>query len=384
MEFSGVFVKGRQCHAPASAADWNSNAAWMFTIFGARMTYPKRLPSLDGLRGVAALIVMLYHFNLVYLPQAQLYNVFPLLRRAYLAVDLFFLLSGFVMAHVYGGALASNWRAHWRHFAIARFARIYPLFALTTLAMVIIFAFSRVPLDSISFSAPALALQPLLLQHWHSSLSWDYPSWSISTEAEAYVFFVFCAGALFIGKYPRLMAACCVAILAALSSTKSGSLDFNHGFAALVRTLAEFSLGALLYRIPSGNSRPRNWAAILSVLLMGLAIATYWDLLVVGGFASLIYYGVNADDAFGRFLNSRALVALANWSYSIYLWHAPVHYAAMSSLGRTGYAVDQLSMSNARLLLLVTAAVVVGLSAISHRYFETPARRGLMRLAPAR
>jgi peptidoglycan/LPS O-acetylase OafA/YrhL len=46
---------------------------------------------------------------------------------------LFFLMSGFVMAHVYGQKLASNWRAHWRDFAIMRFARIYPLFAVTTL-----------------------------------------------------------------------------------------------------------------------------------------------------------------------------------------------------------------------------------------------------------
>jgi peptidoglycan/LPS O-acetylase OafA/YrhL len=67
----------------------------------------------------------------------------PFVGRAYLAVDLFFLLSGFVMAHVYGRLLTSDRRAHWLLFARARFARIYPLFALTTLAMFAIAAVSH-------------------------------------------------------------------------------------------------------------------------------------------------------------------------------------------------------------------------------------------------
>src|SRR5215469_3083778 len=154
------------------------------------MSYTTRIPCLDGLRGLAALAVMLFHFNIFFLPQARL----PFVGRGYLAVDLFFLLSGFVMAHVYGSLLASNWRVHALQFARARFARLYPLFAVTTLAMAIIFTLSQMPLKIVSFSGRSLALQPFLLQEWASSLSWDYPSWSISTEAEAYVSFVFCSG----------------------------------------------------------------------------------------------------------------------------------------------------------------------------------------------
>jgi peptidoglycan/LPS O-acetylase OafA/YrhL len=144
------------------------------------MSYARRVLSLDGLRGIAAIVVMLFHFNIFFLPQARL----PFVGRAYLAVDLFFLLSGFVMTHVYGHLLASNWRAHWPKFAIARFARIYPLFAVTTLVMIIVVALSNMPLIFVSFSVRSLLLQPLLLQQWASGLSWDYPSWSISTEAE--------------------------------------------------------------------------------------------------------------------------------------------------------------------------------------------------------
>jgi len=101
------------------------------------MNAPSRIASLDGLRGIAAVGVMIFHFDHFFLPQAALTSMLPFMRpildRAYLGVDLFFLMSGFVMAHIYGQKLSSNWRVHWKDFAIMRFARIYPLFVLTTL-----------------------------------------------------------------------------------------------------------------------------------------------------------------------------------------------------------------------------------------------------------
>ena len=171
------------------------------------MAYARRIPSLDGLRGIAAIVVMQLHFNHFYLPQARLSDILPCLERAYLAVDLFFLLSGFVMAHVYGRGLASNWRQHWLNFAVARFARLYPVFAVTLLVMIIIAFVSDTPLPVLS-SARALVLQPLMLQQWASG--WNYPSWSISTEAEAYVYFVFFAGLLLTRRNPLFIASSCI------------------------------------------------------------------------------------------------------------------------------------------------------------------------------
>ena len=317
---------------------------------------------------------MAFHFNLFFLPQARL----PFVGRAYLSVDLFFILSGFVMAHVYGRELASNWRAHWSKFAIARFARIYPLFALTMLSMMTVVILSGARIRLISFSGKSLVLQPFLLQQW-SGLSWNYPSWSISTEAEAYIFFVFSAGLLITGKHPGFVAACCVSVLAALCVAKGGSLNLCSGTSALVRTLSEFSLGALLYRANSNHAGfPREWALILAVLFVGLATITNLDFLFVGAFPGLIYYGVTATDAFGKLLNSRPLVALGNWSYSIYLWQAPTHYAVMATFAASGSPVSDLGQWSARLLLLATTLAVVGLSAVTYQYFETRARRSII------
>jgi peptidoglycan/LPS O-acetylase OafA/YrhL len=343
------------------------------------MSNAKRIPSLDGLRGIAAIAAMLFHFDYFYLPQARITDILPFVSRSYLAVDLFFLLSGFVMAHVYGRGLASNWRAHWLRFAIARFARIYPLFALTALTIMSIVALSGIePPLLVSFSSGSLVLQPFLLQQWAPDLSWNYPSWSISTETEAYILFVFLAGPLVIGKHPRLIAACCVATVVVLSIAHGGSLNLFHGSPALLRTLAEFSLGVLLYRAHIyGLPLLRRWAAILVIPFFIFGFSTRLDFLIVGGFACLMYYGADARDALGWVLNTRPAVALGNWSYSIYLWHAPTHVAIAAAFAASGHPLSHLSKSNARLLLLGTALVVVGLSAAVYRYFETPMRRSM-------
>jgi peptidoglycan/LPS O-acetylase OafA/YrhL len=342
-----------------------------------------RIASLDGLRGIAAVGVMIFHFNYFFLPQAALTSMLPFMRpildHAYLGVDLFFLMSGFVMAHVYGQKLSSNWRAHWRDFATVRFARIYPLFVLTTLVMVVTHALTHMPLSWISFSIRSLALQPLLLQEW-GGLSWNYSSWSVSTEAAAYAFFVFSAGSLVTGKYPRFIAAICVAILAALSIKHGGGLHFFTGVPALLRTIAEFSLGALLYRARlAAKTSSGIWPALLAVACVVLAALTRWDIATVGVLAYLVYYGVNTNTLLARLLSSAPAIAMGAWSYSIFLWHAPAHYAVMTMFSAYGHPTETLDVANSRLLMLATMLAVVCLSALTFNYFEVPARRLIRR-----
>lgn len=128
---------------------------------------------------------------------------------------------------------------------------------------------------------------------------------------------------------------------------------------------------------------PRKWAVILTVSFVGLAAITNLDFFNVGAFGCLIYYGVNATDLFGKLLNSRPSVALGNWSYSIYLLHAPTHYAVMTIFAAIGYPVSELGEWSATLLLLTTILAVVGLSALTYQYFETRVRRSLMLHATA-
>jgi peptidoglycan/LPS O-acetylase OafA/YrhL len=338
------------------------------------------------LRGIAALGVMMFHFNYVFLPQIDLVPSVPGLQRAYLGCDLFFMISGFVMAHVYGDTLASNWRAHWVDFARARFARIYPLFALTTLVMVITHALVPLPMNLVSLSLSSLALQPALLQIWGPGLNWNYPGWSIGTECAAYVLFIFFAHTLVKGRYPRLLAAGCIAVLAAIILTHQGRLHFYEGWRALLRTLAEFILGALLHRAYAHNLQlPRITLAIITAGCIAAAMTSRDDLFFVLAFACLIHYATDATTWLARLMDSGPALALGAWSYSIYLWHVPTHYAVMALFAASGHPVQALSMTSARQLALVTALAVIALSALSFHYFEVPMRRAVRRwLMPSR
>jgi peptidoglycan/LPS O-acetylase OafA/YrhL len=326
---------------------------------------------------------MLYHLAHFFPLQAGLWSI-PFIRRAYLAVDLFFLLSGFVMAHVYGGSLGTDWRAAWRPFALARFSRVYPLFALTLIATIATTAAAsmKATAQGISFSTGSLVLQPFLLQQWAASPNWDYPSWSISTEAEAYVVFVFTAGPLLTGSRPRLVAAVCMALVIALD-VSGGNLKLPGGIPALVRTLAEFSLGVLLYRAHKRmNGLP--WMGVPAFALCVAGLLLRRDFLTVIGLACLILYGVVAAGTVGRIINSAPAVALGNWSYGIYLWHAPVHFAVLGALAASGHPVESFGAAEAGMLALMTAAGVIGLSAITYRHFETTTRRWLIHATGAR
>jgi peptidoglycan/LPS O-acetylase OafA/YrhL len=326
---------------------------------------------------------MIFHFNIFFLPQAALSHLLPFMHpvfaHGYLAVDLFFLMSGFVMAHVYGAKLSSNWRENWRDFLAMRFARIYPLFALTTLAIVLTHVLAPTPLSSISFSPRRLALYPLLLQAWRD-LSWNYSSWSIGMEAEAYVFFVLAAGALLRGKYPRCLAVVCVAILAALCVRYGGRLNHFSRTPALLRTISEFSTGVLLYRAHLAAKKPSDfWPVLLIVVCVMFGALTGWDLGAVGVFACLVYWGVNTMSPLARLLGSRPAMALGAWSYSIFLWHVPVHYGVMAIFSASGHPTETLGIMRARLLMLATMVGVIGLSALTFNFIEVPARRWIRR-----
>src|SRR6185369_10335568 len=89
----------------------------------------EELPSLTALRGIAAIVVMIYHFATMAFGRDDLPEA---IKRGYMAVDLFFLLSGFVLSHVYGRHFVITIdRRDLASFAWARLARIYPVHLLT-------------------------------------------------------------------------------------------------------------------------------------------------------------------------------------------------------------------------------------------------------------
>jgi peptidoglycan/LPS O-acetylase OafA/YrhL len=131
------------------------------------MSQRTEISALTSLRGVAALTVLIFH-------------VVPDFR-GYLAVDLFFLLSGFVLTHVYRGFELT--RQSYFNFLKARLARIYPVHLMI---LVVLLPMLNTRPD---FSSGGLLSSLFLMQSpWHS-ISWNYASWSISAEWHCYLLF---------------------------------------------------------------------------------------------------------------------------------------------------------------------------------------------------
>ncbi len=362
------------------------------------------LPSLTPLRGVAALWVVAFHYGTQVFPNLPAAHYTHVVAKGYLAVDLFFLLSGFVITHVYHGAFVErvDKRRYWS-FLAARIARLYPahiwvllLFVATTLGLHAAIRADADPLIPLGGPRSLLAVfaNLFMAQGLHASaLSWNYPEWSVSLEFLAYLALPFLLPRLSrAGAAGRTVTALCAfAVLALLWRL---SPDFNQwdGPLALLRCLPEFLLGALLYTV----HRSGAGAAILSrdrtllATALGTALMVHWgapDILIVPTFAALILAAVANDGRAHALVNARGLVWLGEISYSLYLLHGFVQFVTTDVLLR-GFGVgDPASLSqpvSAAVLFLMLASTFV-LAAFNHRHIELAGRR-LLRAAllPAR
>jgi peptidoglycan/LPS O-acetylase OafA/YrhL len=156
---------------------------------------------LTALRGVAAMLVVMYHFKKEFGTTINLDSYTQIFECGYLWVDFFFILSGFVMGLVYADFLA--WPitpVRYRQFLTKRLARIYPLHIFTfvlfipTEAAKLFLASNADPAFSVN-SPGAMLSNILLIQAWHvhSSATWNQPAWSISAEWAAYLLPRFCS-----------------------------------------------------------------------------------------------------------------------------------------------------------------------------------------------
>ena len=220
-----------------------------------------QLPSLTALRGLAALWVVLFHYTALYFPRLDITSHSSLIGKGYLAVDLFFMLSGFVMTHVYYRAFCQSVKENYRSFLVARIARLYPLHLVVlvsfvaTALLVQLLAYAstgsaeRIPLTGSRSVAAAVAnifmLQGLSAEH----LSWNFPSWSISVEFMAYLAFPLILPWVWrASAHVKVILLLIIAAALSLFAYLSGG-DFNQwgGPLVLLRCLPEFLLGALIY-----------------------------------------------------------------------------------------------------------------------------------------
>lgn len=354
---------------------------------------PERLGYIDGLRGLGAVAVALFwhyqHFTAPIQPNAPPFSTAPffaapvlhaLYTYGYLAVDLFFLISGMVFQHVYGAGPPAGARLFFWH----RVARLYPLHLAGLLLTAILawgFAarFGHYPIYTHN-SAADFVRNLLFLQGiptpWGQHFSFDGPGWSLSVEAAMYVVF-------FLVLRGRHWAIAPALVMVGLLTW----LPWQHlpSGQVLPQGLVGFFLGVVIYRA-TRRPRPVLWLALPGLAVVGFAYVSFAGRLAAAHGVSLNTAYPMAWAGFGmlllllrlwpaltRPLGARPLLWLGDRSLSIYLLHVPIQIGLIAIWNAGGHPVP---FGRIRFWLFY-AALVLAASAASYRWFEVPARRWL-------
>lgn len=344
---------------------------------------PNRLASIDGLRGVAALCVAVFHFQ-------GLFATKPFFGWGYLNVDLFFILSGFILSKIYESRLldgtVSGLRFLWR-----RFVRLWPLHIVTLLLMAVLehvmWLNTGYHVLSESDNWSSLSRNILLLQNAccteQLGLSWNKPSWSISVE---WIINAAWAAAV-IGRHWSMRTAVVVAlagtaILLHLGPNLNSEIVMAFGVlnGGIVRAAVGFSLGYLVNRLalrfPFPNVTSLTLAAMLGCVIVffeklpGIDYVCLWLL-----FPSLVVVAVDERTWISRFLSSGLCTYLGRISYSVYLLHYPLNVIVTNAnlfiySRRFGFAMLQPPTIG-----IVYIATLLVSASISYALIERPALR---------
>lgn len=304
------------------------------------MSEKTRFEALDGWRGLAALAVCLYHVP-VFMPMQG----FARWQNLEMMVDLFLVLSGFVIAHSWGERLRDG--ASLRAFTTARFRRIMPMHVAMLLVLLVLelakLAAAKVmtlPLEAAPFtetrSVATLVSNVFLTQalNLHGTTSWNLPAWSISVEFWTYL--VFGAVMLFSRRH-AVVAFVAIAVLgvAGLALFSPRSLLGTHDW-GIFRALMDFFVGVLTYHLfRRGKLQVRDgaWVELATLALVGWFILTVRQgpgmLLAPLVFALLVAVFAQTRGPVHHALMSRPVQALGLWSYSLYMLHDVLNYIAM-------------------------------------------------------
>lgn len=327
-------------------------------------------------RGLAAVIVVLYHIDKYYFDNPKYWHQ-PLLEGIFsfghAGVEFFFVLSGFVMIWAHYDDLGRVGAV--KSFITKRAIRIYPLVFLTV-GLITIMYFLEPGSGKPEYRDPLVILQSLFLVGSEPMNALNFPTWTLWHEN---LFYVFCVATI---AKPRLglcalglwTFACLISALIAGSSADI--------FYMLRPTNCLFALGVGVALFLRKRSLPFAWPILLGgiigffaygVFSVGRALPEYLSIATFGGFSTLIIIGATELERSGRLVMSRKSSLLGTLSYPLYLSHMislPVVAAIANRMNLTG----SLSPIPAAICLLASAVVV---AFFVHYAFERPTGRWL-------
>jgi peptidoglycan/LPS O-acetylase OafA/YrhL len=281
------------------------------------------LRALTSIRGIAAWLVVLYHIRggIAGLPGAAE----AVFAKGYLAVDLFFLLSGFVIWLTWHDRLRDA--AAIPRFLQKRIARIWPLHAAMLAAAVALALLLRATgRNDPAFPFAELPLHLLLVQNWGftDALRWNDPAWSISCELAAYLLVPLLVLAIDWRRLPSVaLITVAAATLLILHAAMHGAATLGEDIPryGLVRCLAEFATGTMLAALFLRRPRPIWPAATAALAAAAWSLGTPETLAAPATFAALLLLLALTSGRRSHPLEGRVLHWLGEISYATYLSH---------------------------------------------------------------
>ncbi len=343
--------------------------------------------ALTGIRFFAAFHVVCFHYvsGPISLPVAR-----HIVENGWLAVNLFFILSGFVLTYNYAERPLAA-----RTFWAARFARIYPAYLLgfVLIAPAVAFRLKSQPWKLLGCAAATGSL----VQGWfpHIALTWNGPGWSLSSEAFFYLLFPFLLPVFARLSDRKLLLAAILSCGVEIAVPAINTLAYGakYGDAILympIFRLPDFILGIIAAQVYLRGRRSFPSRGMLFAVSMALAVFTavlfpvvradFRAPLAIPLFAVLVYSLAGDRGLLARFLAWRPIYDLGDASYSVYILQSPImgYFLYFTQRSAAAQSVSRAPLSWSGFILY--SAILIGLSLGCYTYIERPARKRILAL----
>ena len=339
------------------------------------MTAPQYRNSTNFLRGAASLSVLLWHYQhffysgpTAFTPEIQpLFNYLEIFYiNGFFAVQLFWCISGLVLCHAYVGKQNVNLHGY----AIARFARLYPLHLTTLIVVALLQIFSKSLFGSYQIyfenDFKHFLLNLFYIQSWglEKDFSFNAPSWSVSVEITVYILFFIFLKTL---RRTRLIGSLAMLGLWVLVTHFYPTIFFGE-------CLSYFLIGVSIWFSTTKSAFNKS-------LLSGLVSSTVSYLLLTNGQLNtaaatiiLLVFFVSLLDRFPKLLDQNLFKRFGELTYSVFLWHIPLQLVVIISV--LNFNIDQ-SIYRSPVFLFAFLVATYAISNISFIYIERPAKEYL-------
>jgi peptidoglycan/LPS O-acetylase OafA/YrhL len=353
---------------------------------------------LDGLRGIAAIMVLGFHVSEAYYVTDAINGKFDqILNHAYLAVDFFFVLSGFVIGYAYD----DRWgKMSVLNFLKRRIFRLHPMVIFGTILGVALFYFGvseafplikDVPLWKVLlYAVIGILMIPtppsVDIRGWEEMYTLDAPTWTLAFEYFANLLY-----AVFIRKFTKtaltilvVVAACATLHLTLTQGDVIGGWTVNahHLHIGFTRLMYPFFAGLLLYRLGKVIHIPQAfaWCSLLLVATLVMPrIGGHESLWMNGVYEALVIIvvfplivAIGAGYKVKKIFTSKLCKLLGDISYPVYLVNYPICYV------HTGWASDRgLTFAEAGWIPYAVFVVTLLISYAATRFYDIPVRKWL-------